>query len=225
MADAGTPDRTVLVADEQRSGRGRLGRRWHSPPGRGLYLSVLFRDVDGGPLVTRWTLAGAVAACRACRTLSGAEIAIKWPNDLVHAGRKLGGVLAELRGGSELILGTGINVSVGHTDLPPELAPRVTSLVLASGRMMLDREQLAAAYLRELGRVVDRLRGGRWEDVARDWIELTPGARCRRVRVRGPHELEGTTAGIDEAGALLVRLDDGTIRAVQTVESVTPVEE
>jgi BirA family biotin operon repressor/biotin-[acetyl-CoA-carboxylase] ligase len=225
LAERGAVDRSVVVAGEQSAGRGRLGRTWHSPPGSGLYLSVLFRWVRDGPRATRWTLGGAVAACLACRRESGCAVEIDWPNDLVFGGRKLGGILAELRGGSELILGAGINVTLAEQELPRELAPRATSLAIASGRIMLERERLAAEYLRELGRVAGRLRGGRWSEVARAWLELAPGARDRRVRVLSPTPLAGTTAGIDEGGALLVELEDGTTRAVRMVDAVVPAEE
>ena len=223
-AERGAPDGTVVVADEQTAGRGRRGRSWHSPPGSGLYLSVLFRGVGEGPLVTRWTLGAGLAACLACRR-AGASVEIEWPNDLVFAGRKLGGILTELRGRSELFVGSGINLTLDPRHLPHELVSRVTSLSEAAGRIMLDREALAAEYLRELARVADELRRGRFEPLAREWLELAPGSRGERVRVLTPAPVRGITAGIDDSGALLVRLHDGATIPVRMVDALEPDED
>ena len=99
----GAPGWTVIVADRQRAGRGRLGREWYSAAELGLYLSVLIRPGGAVPEPARWTIAASVAACRACHQLGAEEIAIKWPNDLVLAGRKLAGTLTELRSSGQHI--------------------------------------------------------------------------------------------------------------------------
>ena len=150
---------------------------------------------------------------------------IEWPNDLVFEGRKLGGILAELRGRSELILGAGINVAHTERELPPDLPRRTTSLAIAAGRIMHDRERLASLYLSELDRMADALRRGAWDDVARGWLELAPRARGARMRVLSPLRFEGQAAGIDDDGALLVRRADGTTTAVRMADAVEPVEE
>jgi BirA family biotin operon repressor/biotin-[acetyl-CoA-carboxylase] ligase len=225
---------TVVAADQQTTGRGRLGRPWHSPAGMGLYISVLICPEDPPARVTRWTLAASVAACEACREIAGCAVGIDWPNDLVFGSRKLGGILAELRSPSgrrsELVIGAGLNVSQRPQDLPENLAPRATSLRLASGRSILDRERLAAAYLRRLAWAWDRLRDDAWDEVAQRWESLACGAHGNRVRVladeatgdRGAYE--GVTMGLDTTGALLVRRSDGTIVAVRMAEAVVPLE-
>jgi len=233
-AAGGAAEGTVLIADAQTAGRGRRGRYWHSPPGLGLYVSVLFRsDGSTGP-PTRWTLAAAVAACDACHRVGATEVRIEWPNDLVHGPRKLGGILTEVRGGlegaNEIVIGAGINVAHRVEDLPPELVNTATSLRLAGRSTMVERETLAAAYLLELGAMAHRLRSGGWEDVARRWEELAPGCRGRRVRVTSGNDDEpgarrGVTAGIDGDGALIVRGEDGRSFAVRTADAVMPVEE
>ena len=98
LAATGAEEGTVVIAESQSRGRGRLGRSWLSRPGLGLYLSVLFRPRAPIPELTRWTLAAAVAACAACRQVGGCKVEIDWPNDLVHDGRKLGGLLADPAG-------------------------------------------------------------------------------------------------------------------------------
>ena len=230
LAADGAADGTVVLADEQTAGRGRWGRSWHSPPGRGLHLSVLFRPASPPRDAVRWTLAAAVAACEACRELTGCPVEIKWPNDLLIQGRKVAGILAELRSGrasSELVVGIGINVDHRPEDFPRELAGRATSLRMASGRPDLDREILAVELLRRLASAVDRLSRGEWAPIARRWEELAPAAYDRRVRVaRGPAvaPCEGQTAGLDASGALRVRRDDGTIVCVREADALLPVE-
>ncbi len=144
LALDGAPQGTVVLAEHQTRARGRLGRSWHSPRGLGLFVSTLLRPSAPAAELTRWTLAAAVAACRACREACAREIAIKWPNDLVWGGRKLGGVLAEARGAgsdrSELIIGTGINVRHEPEDLPVESCGRATSLQQATGGTAPGRE-------------------------------------------------------------------------------------
>ena len=233
LASAGAPAGTVLLADHQRQGRGRRGRTWDSPRGCGLYLSVLFRPTGPPGDATRWTLAGAVAAGAACRSLGAGAVEIKWPNDLLCDGRKLGGVLAEMRsqGGraTELVLGTGINLSRRSEDFPPELADRAISLAGILGRPV-DRLDLAVCYLEQLGELAALLERGDWATVARLWDELAPGWNMRRVRVTRPVAdggtavLLGTTQGLDEQGALRVLLDDGIMESVRLVESVEPLE-
>lgn len=234
LGTAGALDGTVVLADQQTAGRGRRGRNWHSASGLGLYLSVLFRLPRDTQPVTRWTLAAAVAACEACRDLSGVAVEIKWPNDLIYGGRKLGGILAELRSPgnreAELVIGTGINVGHRAQDFPPELAGTATSLHRLSCGSMQRRESLAAAYLRRLDDAVVSLRGSGWETIAREFERLSPGCRGARVRVRTEqrateHEVRGVTHGLDPTGALVVLAATGEETLVRMADAVRPVED
>jgi BirA family biotin operon repressor/biotin-[acetyl-CoA-carboxylase] ligase len=235
LAREGAPAGTVVLAEEQTHGRGRGGHGWHSPRGVGLWLSVLLRPTRPLAELARFTLAGAVAACRACRTTTGLPVVIKWPNDLLLHGRKLGGVLAELRSAGdraeELVLGFGINVAQDTVDFPPELRSRAISLGLGSPQGALpEREALAAALLVELGRLCARLEAGDWASVARDWERLAPGASGQLVRVAAhrdaQNEYDALTAGVDDLGALRVRrVDDGRLETVRLAGSVRAVED
>lgn len=232
LAAQGAPEGTVILADRQWAGRGRLGRVWHSPPGAGLYVSALFRPAAGAALLGRWTIAAATAACEACREVCGAPVVIKWPNDLLWRGLKVGGSLVEGRilGARpvELVVGTGINVRQQAEDFPPDLRGRAASLAMACGRPP-DRTALAAAYLRRLGELSAALGRGAWLEVARRWLALAPAAEGARVRIVGApgDELgptEGITRGIADTGALEIERDDGTRLRVHLGESVAPVE-
>jgi BirA family biotin operon repressor/biotin-[acetyl-CoA-carboxylase] ligase len=234
MAACGAQAGTTVVADRQTTGRGRLGRSWHSAVGLGLYVSVLLRPRDAEQPVTRWTLAAAVAACEACREVADGAVRIEWPNDLIWERKKLGGLLTETRCGagkeSEVVVGLGVNVAHRTSDFPPAIAARATSLVLAgTAGAVPARERLAAAYLRKLGRVAAALEAGDWTSIARRWESLAWGARGQRVRVRtqGSHPrlvAHGVTDGIASDGALRVRLDHGGSIEVRDSDAVDPLE-
>src|SRR4051812_27874395 len=139
-AEHGATEGTTVVAAAQTAGRGRLGRTWYSPPGAGLYMSIVFRSAVAAPFLT---LAGGVAVAEGIRAATGLPLEIKWPNDVVtpsSAGpakrRKLSGVLAEastsVDGLQYVILGIGINIS--PVSYPPELADRATSIETELGR-------------------------------------------------------------------------------------------
>lgn len=130
-AGAGAAEGTVLVAEAQTAGRGRLGRRWASPPRAGLTFSVLLRP-DGVPagLLGWLPLLAGVAAAASVRAVAAVDATLKWPNDVLVGERKLGGILAE-RAGTAVVVGIGVNVWQARADLPPDAA--ATSLALAAG--------------------------------------------------------------------------------------------
>jgi BirA family biotin operon repressor/biotin-[acetyl-CoA-carboxylase] ligase len=233
LAGEGAPSGTVLVADEQTAGRGRLGRSWHSSAGLGVYVSVLVRTTSAAYAVTRWTLGASLAACKACGDLGGESVEIRWPNDLYHAGRKLAGTLLELRssGGQvhELVVGTGFNVNHDRGDFPDDLRDRATSLREAVGTSV-DRERLAAAYLERFGSVAEQLEAGRWGQVRDAWSALAPAAAGTHVRIRagsqasGQPEIDAVTRGVDDTGALRVERVDGSTNAIHLGDSVVWLE-
>ena len=236
LAAANAPEGTVVVADAQTAGRGRLARVWHSPPGLGLYLSTLHRPRRSAAELPRWTLAAAVAACEACREVARVDAAIKWPNDVLAGGKKLAGILAESRTTGTnvawLVVGTGFNVNHLAADFPAEFADRATSLrILAAGRSV-DRARLARVYIDRLGAWTAELAEGRFDALAEAWQRLAPGARGARVRwtdSSGAHAVAtactGVTLGLDESGALRVEVDGGRVIAVRIGESLTAVED
>jgi BirA family biotin operon repressor/biotin-[acetyl-CoA-carboxylase] ligase len=159
--------------------------------------------------------------------VEGCRVEIEWPNDLRLQGRKLGGILAEIRSAGrspkELIIGLGLNVHHEEDDFPPELRPIATSLRLAGGRSEPDGELLAAKYIRCLGELSGRLEQGEWDEIAVEWQRLAPGSKGCAVRV-DPEGFEGRTCGIDAEGGLLVRNGEGVTIAVRMADAVVPVE-
>ncbi len=160
-------------------------------------------------------------------------VEIKWPNDIMWRGRKLGGVLAELRstGGRahDLVLGLGLNVLQGSDDFPKALSDSATSLRLIAPETRMEREDVAARYLEEFGDLTRRLHAGDWRSVASAWEESAPSAREARVRVIEERTegtpFEGVTDGLGGDGSLRVRNGDGEVRAVRMADALVPVED
>jgi BirA family transcriptional regulator, biotin operon repressor / biotin---[acetyl-CoA-carboxylase] ligase len=225
LAGAGTPEGTVVVADTQSEGRGRRGRSWHSPPGAGVYLSAVLRPRSeaatrkGGQAAgaaALLTLMTGVAVAEGLRALTGLPIEIKWPNDLVVEGRKLCGILAEGSGTGEqfdyVVLGIGINVLAAA--FPAELAAHVTSVESELGRR-IDRGDVLVATLSSLAERYGDMRTGRSESVLEMWRRMSPSSVGTRVTwVSAGSSVEGTTDGIDERGALLIRVEDRLERVI-----------
>lgn len=215
IAQGGAAEGVVVIAESQTAGRGRLGRGWVSPPGN-IYMSVILRPQlppHKAPLVT---LAAAVAAAVAVRKSSGVIAEIKWPNDILVRGRKIGGILTEMSAEPErvkhIILGMGINVNMDPAKLPRDIRGRSTSLSKEVGREM-DRSLFAAGVLNELEHWYQALQRNE-ALVLKEWevLNMTIG---RRVAVSGPlGGLEGKAEGIDPEGRLILRLDDNTLRTV-----------
>jgi BirA family transcriptional regulator, biotin operon repressor / biotin---[acetyl-CoA-carboxylase] ligase len=198
LAVRGAPHGTIVTAGVQTAGRGRQGRTWTAPPGSSLLLSLVLRSFDG-LLPLRAGLAVA--------ELAGPTARVKWPNDVLIDGRKVAGILAEARPAEGwTVLGIGLNAALNLDDLPPELRDTAATLGRAP-------DELDAV----LGELLERL--ARWLAAAVD--EVVQALRARdalldqRVAWNGG---DGVGAGIDDAGRLLVRRDDGSRTALDAGE-------
>ncbi|NIR45589.1 MAG: biotin--[acetyl-CoA-carboxylase] ligase [Gemmatimonadetes bacterium] len=226
LAAAGAPAGTIVLADEQTAGRGIESRRWHSPRGAGLYLSLLLRPRElANPLLVP-LLAGLGAARAADELIGASAVGVKWPNDLIAADRKAGGVLSEASwAGSEpnhLVIGIGVNVHGTARDFPPALRDVAISLDTAAGRS-ISRLELADLIVREVeNRCVDPPvtldRETLREFDNHDWL------RDRRCSVVSEDEepRQGIAVGIAPDGALLFRPDGGALARVTTGRVVVP---
>ena len=204
-AAAGVRVGAVVTPEAQTAGRGRRGHSWLSPPGSGLYVSVVLTPAraraGGGTATALVTLTAGVALAQGIEAATGLRVDLKWPNDLYVVRRKLGGILAE-GAGDAVVVGYGINV--GATALPPDLAARATSLESELGRPV-DRADLLAETLASLAGRYDDLLAGRFDAILDEWRGRAPGGRGSRVSWTTPSGTQnGVTAGIDDRGALLV---------------------
>lgn len=210
LAVGGARPFSVVIAEAQTSGRGRGGSRWHSPPGLGLWMSVLLPgEPEGRPPLTPLLVGLAVA--RAIRHVRSDLLpGIKWPNDVLIGGRKVSGILCEGTPGGDTVAGLGVNVHGSRDDLPPEIRSRATTLEAEVGGEVR-RTELAGAVVRQLRSLLDppppRLEGA----LAREVQDLDV-LRGRTVRISTGER--GRGAGIDPDGALVVRDPEGRVRRI-----------
>jgi BirA family biotin operon repressor/biotin-[acetyl-CoA-carboxylase] ligase len=196
-AAAGRAAGYVVVAGEQTAGQGRHGHSWHSEAGSGLYCSLV---LEPRPVLT---LALGLATADAIAHAAGAECDLRWPNDVMLGGKKVAGILAQLSGA---ITVAGIGINLHHTAFPAELEALATSLKTHTGK-----EPDAAGILIALLHEVDRYTSESPENILRLFTRASSYACGRRVQVDQPGGMiEGTTAGLDCSGFLVVRKDDGT---------------
>lgn len=209
-AAAGDPHGTIVVAEEQTAGRGRMGRAWHSEKGAGLYLSIVLRPTLPAVFAPLMTLACGIAAAEAVAEVTHRATDIRWPNDVLLEDRKCAGLLLEMTAEPErikyVILGIGFNVN--QAGLPGEVAAEATSMRMTTG-IVYRRIDVLAALLRALDRWLAPLAKpeGRAQVVA-TFEQRSSFARGRRVRVEDNGQvIVGATAGLDPSGYLLLRRD------------------
>jgi BirA family transcriptional regulator, biotin operon repressor / biotin---[acetyl-CoA-carboxylase] ligase len=218
----GAPEVTVVIADEQTAGRGRLERAWWSPPGAAVAMSLLVRPSFPPTLAYRLTMLTGLAAVQATEEITGLPVRLKWPNDVVVAKPpagvlKLGGILTETAISGESIefavVGMGLNVNVDFASRPD--LPEATSLMVEMGRPV-NRLALVRA-------LVERFANGYVKMAQDEWLYAEWSARLvtlgRQVAVhRGQEMMTGLAEGVDTSGALLVRADDGRLHRVDAAD-------
>jgi BirA family biotin operon repressor/biotin-[acetyl-CoA-carboxylase] ligase len=223
----GAPDGAWILAGAQTAGRGRRGRAWASPPGAGLYVSVVCRPRLGAgrgddPAMALLTVMAGVAVVEALADAAGVRATLKWPNDVVvetpgGPARKLAGILAEgaVAGGRLAAVVLGIGVNLRQSAYPPEIAARAVSLEALAGRA-LDADAILVALLGALQRRRRALAAA--EGAAAlldDWRRWSPSAVGARIRWEQQGAIcEGVTAGVDDTGALRVQTRAGETRLV-----------
>jgi len=207
LAAEGAPDRTVVIADSQASGRGRRGRVWQDEPGASLLVSILLRPNLPPAQLPTLSLTAGVAVAEALSRAAGLEARLKWPNDVLVNGRKLAGILLESRGLAPVVaLGIGINIT--QREFPPELAERATSVHLAGGTG--DRDTLLPPLLAALDLWRGRLEREGFVPVRERWRALAH-TLGRTVTVDG---VTGVAVDVDDDGALLLEVEGRRQRVV-----------
>lgn len=217
----GAGEGAVVVADRQSAGRGRMGRSWHSPPGTGLWFSVILKPNIPVYRIPQLGLVTAVALCRAVRLLAGVSAALKWPNDLLVGDRKAAGILLESSAEDErvrhVVVGIGVNVNADPDRFPEPIRHTATSLSKEAGRR-LSRAELLAGFLGEFERMYELYLTEGFEPFRTLWdaYSATVG---KRVAVRtADRTVKGVALGLDPSGALEIRLEDGTVERVVSGE-------
>ena len=216
LGHAGEPEGAVVLAEEQTAGRGRTGRKWHSERAAGIYVTLLLRPKLAPVQAPLLTMMAGLSAHSAVQALTGLAVDLKWPNDLLIRGKKLGGILTEMHAEPVQIrfVIVGIGVNVNQEKFPGELANVATSLRAETGKPQ-SRMELLVRLLREFESDYNRfLREGVASVVAR-FESASSYARGKRVRVtNGTESYVGTTAGLGPDGLLQVELDGGQVMTV-----------
>lgn len=218
LALSGASEGTVVIADEQVQGRGRLGRSWVSPPGKGIWMSVVLRPHLSPQDVPRITIMTAVAVAEALKRCAQVEVGIKWPNDIVCNGKKLCGILTEVHAEPEVIhyavVGIGLNVNLSIEDFPEDIKGIATSLKIEKGEEF-HRVDIIKAMLQEMEKgYLQKLDDDGFAELLKEY-ERRSVILKRRVRVIGVGgEFLGYAEGFGEDGSLMLRLDDGRLQRI-----------
>ncbi len=216
LGHAGEPHGALVVAEEQTAGRGRAGRTWHSEKTKGIYMTVLLRPDLSPMLAPVITMVASLAVRDAVVEETGLVPDLRWPNDLLAAGKKFCGILTEMHAEPDRIhfVIVGIGVDVNHTGMPADLAGTATSLRMVTGKSH-SRLELLVRLLRHLENYYNRFLDEGPEPILARFTEVSMYARGKRVRIStGGRTFTGTTDGLEPNGLLRVRRDDGRIEVV-----------
>ena len=232
LARAGAEQGTVVVADHQSHGRGRQGRRWLSPAGLNLYFSIVLRPAIATQKAAQLTLIAGLALARSVAQAGATEVEIKWPNDLLLQGRKLAGILTEMRTSSPtvpyVIVGIGVNIHGNSALFPVDLRDHVETLA-GFLRCPVNRSHFLAATLAEISVCYERFQQQGFVALRQDWLRYARvcGQRVRVERagtapplgleknwIKPPENFDGQAESLDEDGFLLVKQQNGMISRI-----------
>ncbi len=227
LAAKGSPEGAVVVADSQTEGRGRLRRRWVSPPGMNLYISIVLRPEIPTHSASLLTLITSIALSETIEKY-GVDSRIKWPNDLLINGRKFAGILNEMQPRGEavdfIVMGVGVNLNMSRRiiqEVMGEIGETATSILEVTGKTV-DRAQFAAGFLMALENwyFIFKKEGSGY--ILNEWKNRW-GELNKRIRVRlNGKVMEGTAFDVDDAGHLLLRKDDGSVERIIAGDVILP---
>ncbi len=222
LAETKAEEGTLIVADEQTRGKGRMGRSWHSPPRLGLWMSLILRPDIAPFKAPGLSICAGLALARTIKKLTGIDAKIKWPNDCLIDGKKVGGILLELSAELDrinfVIVGIGVNVNHSVKDLPKTLSQTATSMKIKLGRE-ISRLALLTSFLEEFESIyLDFKKSGLSSH--QESIRRFSSLLGKKITLRfGKEKIEGTAENIDENGSLVIRTKKG--RKVVTAGEVT----
>jgi BirA family biotin operon repressor/biotin-[acetyl-CoA-carboxylase] ligase len=216
LGNADEPEGSVVLAEEQTDGRGRTGRAWHSERATGIYMTLLLRPRLAPVQAPLLTMMAGLSARTAIENATNLSVDVKWPNDLLIRGRKIGGILTEMYAEPSQIrfVVVGIGINVNQERFPADLAAVATSLRAESGTRQ-SRLEIMVRLLREFENDYNRFLREGSASVVKRFEEVSSYARGKRVQVAtGVESFSGVTAGLAPEGLLRVRRDDGEVLTV-----------
>lgn len=220
LAEKGAPHGTVVIADRQAKGKGRLGRTWVSPPGSNIYMSVILRPEIEPKDATLLTIMTAVSCAKGVMKSTGLKAEIKWPNDLMISNKKLGGILTEMKSDPDgivfAVIGIGINVNSKTTkDFPPDIQGIATSIREELGKIQ-SRTFIIAEILKEMEHWYKVLLTEGRKPLFDEWKRLS-STLGRKVKVTaGDNVFTGVAEDIDKGGMLILRLPSGILKKISS---------
>lgn len=224
LAEKGMKEGTVVVAEEQAAGKGRHGRRWVSPPKGGIYMSFILRPDMMPNEMPRMTLLAAVATAKAIRELSGLAAVIKWPNDVLINGRKVCGILTEMKAEPDsvdfIVIGIGINVNTGREHLPKAAASLKDELAKTGRAGSVSRVELARKLIGCLEEEYVLLKKRGFGPIIEEWKALSDIIGSRIKVIGHSRTFEGQAHDIDQDGSLVVRRERGQMEKVSSADIV-----
>ncbi|BDZ71772.1 biotin--[acetyl-CoA-carboxylase] ligase [Methanobacterium petrolearium] len=222
LADDGAPEGTIIIAESQRSGRGRRGKKWISPSG-GVWMTIILRPDIPPSKAPQLTLVTGVAVAETLDQECRLDVGIKWPNDILIGGKKVCGILTEANTTPEgleyVVVGIGIDLNVDVDNFPPELREGATSL-----KKELEEEiysvKLVQRFLNNLETLYDDFKSGNFPEILKEWRKLskTIGSYVE-VRKKG-RIVRGEAVGITREGVLILEMDDGSLRKIISGECI-----
>jgi BirA family biotin operon repressor/biotin-[acetyl-CoA-carboxylase] ligase len=208
---------TIIIADSQVKGRGRLGRKWSSPPGLNIYMSIILVPRLAPKDMTLLTVLSAVACANALRRKAAIPVWIKWPNDLMSGGKKIGGILTEVKSDPDKInlavIGVGINVNIGRADFDHDIREIATSVAEETGRLQ-SRSGLVVQVLNEFEYWYRTFETEGRTPLLEEWRRLSSTIGKHVMVTMGTDVLNGVAEAIDDEGMLLLRLPDGRLKKI-----------
>ncbi|MEM3616851.1 MAG: biotin--[acetyl-CoA-carboxylase] ligase [Candidatus Bathyarchaeia archaeon] len=217
LAELGAPEGTVAIAEIQTVGRGRLGRKWLSPKG-GLWFSIILKPKLKPPETVKLVFLAGLAVAEAIRELYGLKAETKWPNDVLVDGRKVCGILSEMKTIGEkvdyAIIGIGVNANIDvEKDFPKELSETATSIQKALGRRIA-LEELFKALLEKVDNFYQIFFKEGFTPILKEWKRYASFLGCAVEVSIDDERLEGIASDVDDSGALVLRLEDGSVKRV-----------
>jgi BirA family biotin operon repressor/biotin-[acetyl-CoA-carboxylase] ligase len=217
FAEKGTAEGSVVLADCQETGKGRLGRKWVSPPGVNIYMSIILRPEIEPKHVTLITIMAAVACAIALRKVTGLNIAIKWPNDLTVSDKKIGGILTETKIEQDRIIfaivGIGININIDINAFPEDVKKIATSAKNETGKQY-SRTETITMILNEIDYWYGNLKSTGQKILLSQWQKLATTLGKTVKVTTGKETFTGSAESIDDEGMLILRLPSGVLKRI-----------
>ncbi|HDP79385.1 MAG TPA: biotin--[acetyl-CoA-carboxylase] ligase [Spirochaetes bacterium] len=225
LADQGAPEGTIVIAERQTRGRGRRERNWYSPAGKNIYFSLILRPSISPAQAPKLTLLAAVAAAETLSVLTGLDVRIKWPNDLLVGDRKIAGILTEMSAGMEavnhVIMGIGLNINTPPESFPDEIRDIATSLRAETGGDF-PRALVLGTLLESLELYYHLFLSGGFPNILVRWKELS-GIVGKKIQVNGVNSrVAGTVLDVDGDGVLLLKDDEGLVHRIFSGDVILP---